>query len=70
MSLLRLSLHEGARVAEDLSGTTPPPAPGRRYVVVRPLFKRGRTWQPGEVIDLDTTTAEGFLAAGDIEEHP
>jgi hypothetical protein len=51
-----------AEVTED------PGPPRRDYEVVNELFKRERTWAPGEVIDLDERTAAAFLETGDIKE--
>jgi hypothetical protein len=38
------------------------------YKVVNPLFKNGKNYKKGSVIELDDKTAENFLAAGDIKE--
>lgn len=40
----------------------------RSYHVLRPLFKNGRTYQVGQVIELDSVTGKRFEANGDIKE--
>lgn len=63
-----LVIHDGAVAQEQIGQTVALPAP-QTYEVVRPIFKRGREWRPGDVLDLDPTTAVRFLEAGDIKEH-
>lgn len=53
--------------ARDLMGRAIDP-PKRLYVAVKHLFKRGRTFRPGEPIALDEVTAARFLAVGEIKE--
>jgi hypothetical protein len=36
------------------------------FRVVRPMFKRGRAWQPGERIQLDPDTGERAADRGDV----
>lgn len=63
-----LTFTEGAP-ARDVLGGRPAPVVRRAYRVVRDLFKRGETYTPGDLIELDPLTAQAFLAAGDIEEN-
>lgn len=52
--------------SDEVVGTVvSPPKPFR---VVRELFKRGRVWLRGEVIDLDPGTGARLVRSGDCEE--
>lgn len=64
----RIRVHEGASSADKvLSGG---PLLRRQYRVLEgvTLFKRGREWTEGEVIDLDPINGQAFVDAGELEE--
>ena len=46
-----------------------PPVPRHQYVVLEPIHKNGRTYQPDDVIELDEYTAQNFIVAGNIKEN-
>lgn len=66
--MIRLSFYEGTDTQDETVRATTVEEPWRNYLVVNPIFKRGRLWEAGDVIALEPSTAAGFLAAGDIKE--
>ncbi len=42
--------------------------PTQQYLVVNPLLKSGRPYEPGQKIELTKQTADNFLEVGDIKE--
>lgn len=44
------------------------PKKSYRVIAEAGLFKRGRQWEKGEIIELDEVTANGFKALGEIED--
>ncbi len=61
----QLNLSEGIAPADSFGDL---PEPRNTYLVVAPLFKNGHSYRSGDTIDLTTTTAQAFLAVGDIKE--
>lgn len=61
----RVNVHEGAET-ED---TAAPAIAVERweYEVINPLFKRGKEFRKGSIIELDEVTAKAFIEAGDIK---
>lgn len=68
MAKHEVEIHDGATVDDEVAAGDEPLGPPRSaYTVVNPLFKNGRSYEPGETVELDERTAANFLAAGDIE---
>lgn len=65
--MIRLHFHEGAE-AEEETRAEAIEQPWRPYLVLQPIFKRGRQWEAGEIIMLEPGTAAGFLADEVIKE--
>lgn len=65
MALIRMSIGEQATVTDSVR----PPAvhPTEAFRVLRPVFKQGREWAPGETIRLNPETGARFVASGDME---
>lgn len=61
-----LEVHEGAPVVDKVAG--PPSEPKTTYEVLKPVFKHGREYVPGEPILLDPVTASRFIDLGEIKE--
>lgn len=68
MSHINMAFHEGAAPIDDVGGSFDPVDADDYYEVVKPLFKRGRTWEPGEHIKLEREAAQRFLDQGEIKE--
>lgn len=69
MTHIHLTVHEGVAPQDDVSGGgLESDATDVHYEVLKPLFKRGRTWEPGEVIQLERSAALRFLDQGEIKE--
>lgn len=67
MAHLEVNVSDTAGFEDDPNGGGI--APYRQdYEVVTELFKRGRTWEAGEHIDLDPETAARLIETGDLKE--
>jgi hypothetical protein len=61
-----LNLNDGFKM-QDKPGSAAVAEPVRKeYEVINELFKRGKTYKPGEKIMLVESTANNFIASGDI----
>lgn len=65
MTTHRLEIRDGARSKDR-------PAPTvremRRYRVITPIRKNGKILPVGTITELERTTGENFIAAGNVEE--
>lgn len=62
-----LIVREGTSMTDDLTPVIEQ-EPNRDFRVLQPIFKHGRLYEPGELISLEPSTAERFIALGEIEE--
>lgn len=65
----QITIAEGVASVDDVSGgSLDAHSADVYYEVLRPLIKQGRTWEPGEHIQLERSAAERFIREGDIKE--
>lgn len=66
-------MEDEQKVEDQVEATVEPAtgAPARnkyRVIVETGIFKNGKEYAPGEIVELDPSTAERFKALGEIED--